>query len=115
MATVKLTGQPGTITPGGFSPDAGKVLTYGGDGTARIWSSGVVRPQRLGTAGVRHELSGRGIAGHNAVLDADPTAPVIAFEAGTNAVVAERVKTHAIFAGSLLDICIIPTWSALQC
>lgn len=38
----QLAGDSGTVTPGGFSPDGSRVLTYSSDGDARIWGDGVL-------------------------------------------------------------------------
>ena len=40
-----LAGDFGGVTPGGFAPDGNSVLTYSGDGAARIWDTGAVVPR----------------------------------------------------------------------
>ena len=72
-----LGGQAGEVTPAGFTPDASKVLTFGSDGTARIWDSGVVQPQPLGAESVRRELASNQPALEQQFLGPDPTAPVV--------------------------------------
>ncbi len=73
-----LSGQPGAVTAAGFSPDAGRVLTYGSDGTARIWDSGVVQPQPGGAANLRTAFARARPEPQQLFLDADPTVPLVA-------------------------------------
>lgn len=97
-----LSGQPGRVTPAGFSPDASRVLTMGGDptrptggdGTARIWATGVVQPQPGGAPRLRQPLGEGVVAGQTSVLGADPVAPAVVPLTGHQAFVTD-VRTGA--------------------
>ena len=52
-----LSGQPGQATPAAFSGDATELLTFGNDGSARTWSTGIVTPRPIGNAALRARLN----------------------------------------------------------
>jgi WD40 repeat protein len=79
-----LVGTTGTVTPVAFWPDASEAVTFGNDGSARIWNTGAVVPQpapdtaRL--AATVRALGGAVNQVHvSAYQAADPLAPLAAF------------------------------------
>jgi WD40 repeat protein len=79
-----LVGSQGAVTPAAFWPDARQVVTFGSDGSSRIWSTGAVVPQ---PAPVTPDLLStvRTLGGASNVvptsisLQPDPLAPLAAF------------------------------------
>jgi WD40 repeat protein len=79
-----LAGTQGAVAPAAFWPDAGRVLTFGSDGSSRIWSTGAVIPQPAPSA-QRLRSTVRSLGGisnmvpNSFSLDPDPLAPLAAF------------------------------------
>jgi WD40 repeat protein len=79
-----LAGDFGGIEPAGFSTDGNRVLTFSGDGSARIWDTGGVvaqpafEPHVLAAAAA----GGPGSLGPAFGLSADPLAPLLAVPVG---------------------------------
>jgi WD40 repeat protein len=79
-----LVGTHGAVTPAAFWPDASRVLTFGSDGSSRIWSTGAVIPQPASVA-PRVQSTVRSLGGTSNMvpnsfsLDPDPLAPLAAF------------------------------------
>jgi WD40 repeat protein len=78
-----LVGTQGAVTPTAFWPDASRVLTFGSDGSTRLWSTGAAVPQPAPNApSVRSAarlLGGVGnVAGSSSLSDPDPLAPLAA-------------------------------------
>ncbi len=84
-AFATLVGTHGAVTPVAFSRGADTVLTFGSDGTARLWSTGVVTPQPAGLAGDVAGATGMPPAsqlvpdGAQGERDRNPVVPVAAF------------------------------------
>jgi WD40 repeat protein len=82
-AVASLAGTAGAVTPVGFLRDGGRVLTYGSDGTARLWRAGPVLP-RLAVS-PRMQVVARQLGGSANVVDSsfkedpNPLWPVRAF------------------------------------
>ncbi len=79
-----LAGTQGAVTPAAFWTDASRVLTFGSDGSTRIWSTGAVVPQSAPNApSVRSAARSLGGAGNvvrsSSSLEPDPLAPLAAF------------------------------------
>jgi WD40 repeat protein len=77
LPTETLAGQSGSVTPVSFSVDAARILTYGSDGTARIWDSGVVLPEPSGAEVLQRQLANSVPNPEQTYLAADPVAPLI--------------------------------------
>jgi WD40 repeat protein len=80
----RLIGTQGAVTPAGFWPDASRVLTFGSDGSTRVWSTGAVVPQPAPNApSVRSAARSLGGAANvvrsSFALEPDPLAPLVAF------------------------------------
>ncbi len=79
-----LVGTQGAVTPAAFWPDTSRVLTFGSDGSSRIWSNGAVVPQPAPVA-LRVRSTVRLLGGASNVvpssmsLGSDPLAPLAAF------------------------------------
>ena len=97
-----LAGDSGQVTPGGFSPDGARVLTYSSDGSARIWDTGVLEPQPAGSpAGLRSALTSVGSGPLNSEYDfaSDPLGRLRAIGVGAGrSVSVVNVRTGTVVA-----------------
>jgi WD40 repeat protein len=79
-----LVGTQGAVTPAAFWPDISRVVTFGSDGSTRIWSTGAVIPQSAPVAQrvlstVRTLGRAVNVVPSSRSLDSDPLAPLAAF------------------------------------
>jgi WD40 repeat protein len=79
-----LVGTHGAVTPAAFSADASRVLTFGSDGSSRIWSTGAIRPQSAPIVprvrAAVHTFGGvSNLLRSSFALDPDPLSPLAAF------------------------------------
>jgi WD40 repeat protein len=95
-----LVGTQSAVTPAGFSPDAMRVLTFGGDGAARMWSTRAVLPQPASVpAALDAAANGSATRVRSSfALDTDPLSPLRAFWVPSNSAVVVDVRTGAFVA-----------------
>jgi WD40 repeat protein len=79
-----LIGTAGAVTPAAFWPDASQAVTFGSDGSTRIWSTGAGVPQPApDAASLARTVRALGGVGNQMRIslwqDADPLAPLAAF------------------------------------
>jgi len=79
-----LVGSQGAVTPAAFWPDARQVVTFGSDGSSRIWGTGAVVPQPApvtpGLLSTVRTLGGASdVVSTSISLQPDPLAPLAAF------------------------------------
>jgi WD40 repeat protein len=79
-----LVGTQEAVTPAAFWPDASRVVTFGSDGSSRIWSTGAVIPQPAPVAPrvlstVRMLGGAVNVVPSSRSLEPDPLAPLAAF------------------------------------
>ena len=93
-----LAGTQGAVTPAAFWPDASRVLTFGSDGSTRIWSTGAVVPQPAPNApsvqSAARLLGGAAnVARSSYLLEPDPLTPLAAIYQVTSSGVSTNSAT----------------------
>jgi WD40 repeat protein len=114
-----LAGTRGAVTPAAFWPDASRVLTFGSDGSSRIWSTGAVVPQAAPNASsvqsAARSLGGAGnVVRSSFSLKPDPLAPLAAIYNVPNSGVVNSATVIDTRTGARLSTFRFPSGSSVS-